>query len=170
MTNLSLFDIGSEFKILSELMEEEFDQETGELINKDKEINELYDGIKLSLEEKFNNSQRYLLSLKSENDLLDSEIKRLQAKKKAIQNKSLRVKDLMLSTLQATDLTKLKTSLFNFSIKKSESVEIDTIDNLSRSYLRIKYEADKTEIKKALKDGVELDGVRLVESKSLVAR
>lgn len=58
----------------------------------------------------------------------------------------------MLSTIENTGQSKFKTSLYSFNIKNSEALEVESIDNIPREFLRIKKEADKTAIKKALKD------------------
>jgi phage host-nuclease inhibitor protein Gam len=150
--SLSLFDISMEFYALKDLMEDEFDQESGELINKDNEIIELFDNLKLTMEDKFDNCQRYCLTLDGEADILDKEIKRLSLKKQALNNKKDRLKNLMQNAMIVTGLTKFKTSLYSFNIKDSESLEVLDIDNIPREFLRIKKEADKTAIKKAIKD------------------
>lgn len=170
MSNLSLFDIGIEFYALADLMEDEYDHETGELINKDKEIAELFENLKLTFEDKMDNCQRYCLTLDGEAEILANEIKRLQAKKKALENKKDRLRTMMLSALRTSALPKLKTSLYSFSIRKSESVNIIDEDLISRNYLKIKYEADKTKIKKAIKDGETVDGAVLATNESLGVR
>ena len=60
--------------------------------------------------------------------------------------------------------------MYSFNIKNSEALEVDSIDNIPREFLRIKKEADKVEIKKALKNGLIIDGCRIVENKSLMIK
>lgn len=170
MTNLSLFDISMEFYALNDLMQDEFDEETGELINKDEQIQELFNGLKLTFEEKLDNSQRYCLLLDSEADILDKEIKRLQAKKKAVTNKKDRLKTMMLNAIKTSGETKFKTPLYSFSIRKSESVNVIDEDLIARNFLKISYSADKTKIKKAIKEGATVEGCQLVENESLSIR
>ena len=76
----------------------------------------------------------------------------------------------MLSTIENTGQSKFKTSLYSFNIKNSESLEVESIDNIPREFLRIKKEADKTAIKKAIKDGFIIEGCKIVENKSLVTK
>lgn len=169
MSNLSLFDLSMEFYALNDLMQDEYDEQTGELINKDKDIEELYQGIKLSLEDKLDNSQRYFLTLDGEAEILDKEIKRLQTKKTALNNKKDRLKSMMLSALQVSGHEKLKTSLYNFGTRKSTSVEANE-EELKREYLKISYSADKNKIGKVLKSGGTVDGAKLVEKTNLNVR
>ena len=148
--SLSLFDISLEFIALKDLMEDEFNEETGELIDKNVQIKELFDNLKLSFEDKLDNSQRYILTLKGEQDTLDKEIKRLQAKKTALKNKEDNLKRLMLNALAESGETNFKTSLYSFNIKESESISIVNEDELERKYMRISYEPDKIKIKEAI--------------------
>lgn len=169
-SNLSLFDIGTEFYALADLMEDEFDEETGELIDKSEAIRQLFTNLKMSFEEKLDNSQRFILTLKGEQETLDKEIKRLQAKKTALKNKEERLKNMMLSALEVSGMDKIKTSLYSFSVGKSEAVQVVNDDEIPRSFLKISYSADKVKIKKAIKDGAAIDGCKLVENKSLRVR
>lgn len=170
--SLSLFDISNEFFALKDLIDNdlEVDEETGEITDNSKILKELFDNLKMTLEDKLDNAQRYCLTLDGEADILDKEIKRLNAKKQALNNKKDRLKKIMLSTIENTGQSKFKTSLYSFNIKNSEALEVDSIDNIPREFLRIKKEADKTAIKKAIKDGLIIDGCKIVENKSLVTK
>lgn len=152
--SLSLFDLSNEFFALKDLIDNDFEvnEETGEITDNSELLKELFDNLKMTLEDKLDNAQRYCLTLDGEADILDKEIKRLQAKKQALNNKKDRLKKLMLSTIENTGQNKFKTSLYSFNIKNSESLEVESIDNIPREFLRIKKEADKTAIKKAIKD------------------
>lgn len=152
--SLSLFDISNEFFALKDLIDNdlEVNEETGEITDNSELLKELFDSLKMTLEDKLDNAQRYCLTLDGEADILDKEIKRLQAKKQALNNKKDRLKKIMLSTIENTGQNKFKTSLYSFNIKNSEALEVESIDNIPREFLRIKKEADKTAIKKALKD------------------
>lgn len=169
MINLSLFDISMEFIGLRDLMESIEVDENGVILDNSKEIEELYNNIKLSLEEKLDNSQRYCLTLDGEAEILDKEIKRLQAKKTSLKNKKERLRTMMLSALQVSGHDKLKTSLYNFLTRKSTSVEANE-DELKREYLKISYSADKKKIGEVLKSGGIVDGAKLVEKTSLNVR
>lgn len=172
MSALSLFDISTEFYALKDLIDNdlEVNEETGEVADNSELLKELFDGLKLTLEDKFDNCQRYCLALDGEADILDKEIKRLSLKKQALSNKKDRLKNLMLNAMNVSGLSKFKTSLYSFNIKNSESLEIESIDDIPREYLRIKKEADKIAIKKAIKDGLVIDGCKIVENKSLGVR
>jgi hypothetical protein len=130
-------------------------------------LSELFNNLSLTIEDKFDNTQRYILTLNGEADILDKEIKRLQSKKIALNNKAEKLKKMMQNALSVAGLEKFKTPLYNFTIKTTEALEVESIDNIPRNYLRVKYEADKVEIKKAIKDGVLFDGCKIVVNKNL---
>lgn len=61
----------------------------------------------------------------------------------------------------------------SLSVGRDESVEVFDEDQLPQDYLReipAKYEADKTLIKKAIKDGFEVPGARLVKKDRLTIK
>lgn len=165
----SLFDLSLEFYALKDLMENDFevDEETGEFIDNTETINNLFNGLKMTFEDKLDNSQRYVLTLNGEADILAKEIKRLQAKKTALENKADRLSEMMKNAILSSGENKFKTSLYSFNIKKTESVEVKDLDVVPRAYLRLKKEADKVAIKKALKNGDVIEGVYLSEKLSL---
>ena len=166
---LSLFDLSVEFYALKDMVDNdlEYDQETGEIIDNSNEIKQLFDELNMTLEDKLDNTQRYLLTLQGEQDILDKEIKRLQTKKSALKNKEDRLKKLILSALEVSGKSKFKTSLYSFSIRNTKSVEIINIDDVPRNFLRVKYEADKKKIGDELKAGASFDFAKIVENKSL---
>ena len=170
--SLSLFDLSNEFFALKDLIDNdlEVNDETGEITDNSELLKELFENLKLSLEDKLDNTQRYVLTLNGEADILAKEIKRLQARKQALENKADRLTEMMKNSILSSGQTKFKTSLYNFNIKKTESVEVRDLDLIPRAYLRLKKEADKTAIKKAIKDGLFIDGCKIVENKSLVVK
>jgi seryl-tRNA synthetase len=165
----SLFDLSLEFYALKDLIDNDFevDEETGEFIDNSETINNLFNDLKMTFEDKLDNSQRYILTLDGEAEILAKEIKRLQARKTALNNKADRLLETIKNAILSTGENKFKTSLYNFNIKRTESVEVRDLDVIPRAYLRLKKEADKVAIKKALKDGLEIDGVYLSEKLSL---
>ncbi len=168
---MTLFEHSVEFNALNQLLQEdEINPETGEIICNDEVLKQLFEEMELNLALKLENSQRYIIDTLSKVDTLKSEAKRLNDRAKALSNKADRVKELMKSALVATGEKKLKTNLFNFSIRTSKSVQVDDLEELSREYVKMTRSADKTLIKKALADGVEIPGCSIVEKISLGVR
>lgn len=169
---MTLFTHATEFYALRDILENdlEYNEETGEIIDNSEVINNLFQELELSLKDKFDNSQRYIIDCESQAETLKKEAKRLVEKAIAIQNRADRVKDLMKGALIATGETKLKTDLFSFSIRNSESIEVRDIEELPRQFVRLKREADKKLIKEALKKGEHIEGCSIVTKQSIGAR
>ena len=150
----SLFDLSLEFFALKDLIDNdlEVNEETGEITDNTEILNKLFNDLSLSFEDKLDNSQRYCLTLEGEADILAKEIKRLQGKKQALENRADRLNKMMMNAILSSGQSKVKTSLYSFSIKTSESVEIRDLDEVPREFLRIKKEANKVQLKKVLKE------------------
>lgn len=166
---MTLFDISSEFYVLKDLLDNdlEYDPETGEVYDNSEVLQKLFEEVSLKLGDKLDNSQRVVLELNGKADTLDKEIKRLQDKKRAFLNSADRLKSLMQNAIISSGKTKIKTDLFSFFIRESEALSIADEDNIPRQFLRIKKEVDKVAIKKAIKDGEEIDGCYIVKNRSL---
>lgn len=167
-TDISLFHLGMEYIGLRDLLEEnEINEETGEFIDNTEELNDLYNNLTVTFENKLDNSQRYCLMLDGQADTLDKEIKRLQAKKTAIKNNKERLKVMMLNAIKTSGKDKFKTDLFNFSIRKSEAVNILDEEQIGRKYMKATYKISLSDIKKDIKDGVEVAGAEIKKNESL---
>ena len=168
MSNTSLFNIGLDFRALYDLASEEsYNEETGEIIDESETLLKLFQEVESTLSEKLDNTMYIIKSLEAEQTALKAEADRLAKRAKARENKAKFLKELMYSALNASGQQKLKTEKFNFSIKRSESVSIANEDELGREWVRIKREPNKTAIKKALKEGVEIEGCSISENFSI---
>lgn len=102
-------------------------------------------------------------------DLIDLEIKRLNALKKPLVNSIDRLKNNLSNAMQMFDVTELKTPLLKINFRKSESVEIEDIDLLDADFVKttITKAADKIAIKEAIKQGENVQGAVLVTNQNL---
>ena len=122
-------------------------------------------------QEKAVNVGRFMLSLAPSVEAIDNEIKRLQARKKAIQSKESWVKDYLRQNMEASDIKKIECDLFTISRSKPRDVVIvDDLDKLPDEYVTVKtfVAADKKELLKALKDGKEIDGAHIGKGESSI--
>lgn len=109
-------------------------------------------------------------NLDSEVTALDDEIKRLTARKKARQNQIELLKNRMMLAMIDNDMDKIKDPVMPIAIRNnppSVRLDIDPI-HLPAKYVKIKYEADKTALSKALKIGDVIDGVSLEVKQRIV--
>ena len=146
-----------------------------ELIN---QVEELEGEITPEIEIKLNINQNELqnkaiayhsviLSKDAFNMQIDNEIKRLQALKK--RNNSLvdNLKDRLVGAIQMFGEFTVGTN--TFGLRKSERVEVEDVNQLPKEYKTIKVteQANKTEIKKALKLGKEIENAYIVKQFNL---
>ena len=173
MGKISLFDIGQEFKALYSIATDvEVDEETNEVIDNTDTLKKLFDEVEGTLIDKLDNTQYVIKELQSDSTMLADEIKRLQAKKKALENRAIRLKTIMQDTILTSGSTKLK-GKFSFSLSNRKSLELEphiTPEFFNSSYVRVKKEFDKTKITKDLKSGIVIDGATLVDKVSLTVR
>jgi hypothetical protein len=101
------------------------------------------------------------------NDLIDNEIKRLQAIKKANNNLVTRLKDNLLIAVKL--FGEFTVGTHSFGTRKSVSVQVDTDVDLKDKFKTIKVSSapNKAAIKKALQQGEEIEGCSLVENLNL---
>lgn len=161
---MKVLDILKEFRALEELMNE-IDSETGEYLNNENDIQEYIVNLRLSKEDKLNNIQDLKIEFEAKIEAVKSKIEYLNNRKKSFERNINNLTNLQLMMLNNQ---KLETNEYSFSFRKSESVSINDIlfDSKDERFNRttIKVEPDKTAIKKAIKDGISVDGAS-VETK-----
>jgi len=101
------------------------------------------------------------------NTVIDAEIKRLQALKKRNVNVTTRLKDNLLNAVKLFGDFEVGTQ--RFATRKSQTIEVEFIGELPNEYLTVKTTttANKVELKKALKSGIEIEGVTLKDNLNL---
>ena len=110
----------------------------------------------------------FYLECQAEEAALDTEIKKLTARKKAIGKKKDWVKGYVDTSLNGEKFETLRVKSY---YRKSESVSIDVpVEQLPEEYLRIKAEPDKTSIGAALKNGIEIPGVSIMVKNNLIIK
>ena len=148
------------------------DQETGEIFDP-----EQLDALQIEREQKLEGVALWIKDLKAEAEAVKAEADKLNARKKAIDNK---VESLKTWLMYALGGEKLKTPRCNVYQTHSQKVVIDDekamIDMLMSSpsgekFLRIKEpEIDKNALKDSLKQGYEYEFAHLEETEGLVIR
>lgn len=128
-------------------------------------LNEIEDNIK----DKADNVVRFIRNLESEANAIKEEEKRLAEMRKKREKQVENLKQYLFDFTKVADGQKIKGSIFTVSIKKNPaSVVVDDLEAIPEEYKRVKtvIEADKTLLKKVLKDG-EVAGVHLEQKESL---
>ena len=144
------------------------DLETGEIIDTDK-LNEL----ELERESKIEGVACWIKDLKAEVEALKNEKQALAERQKVAENKAESLKKWLAYALQGE---KFKTPKCAISFRKSEAVEVtdEGLNNLMKEHDELlTYKApepNKTKIKQALKDGLSVAGVQLVQNTSVIIK
>lgn len=156
--------------------------ENGEIVEDEETFNQLYESIQLDLQTKLDNSNCLCKILDGEIDVIDKEIKRLQSEKKSRENKKNWIKNNVDKfirrqftnedgELDTEKLGNYKLSLphSKISYRKSNSVDIIDINIIPKEYIKTKIEEspDKTAIKKAIDNGEEIKGAKVVTNYNL---
>lgn len=102
-------------------------------------------------------------------DIIDNEIKRLQQAKRSREKTIERLKDTIELAMLTFDIDKIETPLIKISFRKSESVEVENVNELPNEFKVIKLteSADKLKIKDALKSGMFISGCSIKTNRNL---
>ena len=144
------------------------DPETGEIIDIDK-LNEL----ELERDAKIENVACWIKELKAEAEAIKAEKLALAERQKVAENKAESLKKWL---AYALDGEKFKTAKCSVSFRKTESVEVteEGIEALMKEHDELlTYKApepNKKAIKDALKDGLSVEGVQLIQNTSTIIK
>lgn len=156
----SLFEISKEaLELASILEEEEFTPEIENALS----INQN------ELQTKAIDYAYVIKSFDSDISAIDEELKRLGAIKRAKVNAVTRMKESVLNAMQIYHIEKLETPTMKLSIRKSESTEILMEEMIDEKFKKQKTTIliDKIAIKKAIKNGENVEGAIIKENFSL---
>ncbi len=131
------------------------------------EIADSLAAIKGEFEDKAINCIKWEKGIGGKIDTIDGEIKRLQARKKAITNQRDSFREYIRSSMEATGINKIESDLFTITLKKAGKVVEADIDHVSAEYINIKTveTLDKLKIKQDLQAGADVKGAKLVDGK-----
>lgn len=136
------------------------DMETGEIIDMDK-LQEL----QMKFDDKVEGIALWIKNLLSEAAAIKVEKDKLAERQKACENKAKSLKEYLFKFLAGQ---KFKTPRVSISYRKSDSVEVEDVSMLPEEFLKFaEPEVRKADLKKALKEGVEIEGATLVEHQNI---
>jgi len=165
--SMTTYNIKSEFFAIQELIEtEEFNEDTGELIDNSEVIQALLKEIEGERDSKADSICYLIKQAKDTQDTLKAEVDRLNARKTMFINQEKRLKDLLDYFLGGE---KLKTDKFTIGYRSSQSVHIIDESLIPAEYLYVKetFTPDKKKIKEALAEFENVPGAEIVVNKTI---
>lgn len=155
-----LYELANNYRNLTELIDRE-DVEQDLIQNALKECQG-------DIEEKVDNIVKLIRNIESDIEGYKAEEKRLNARRKSLENTVTSLKNYLDSSLKGLGLKEVKTTLFTCKFQKSKaSVDIENLEDIPSGYIKIKKEADKIALYTALKMGEEVPGAKLVQNETL---
>lgn len=163
----NIYELTESIKLLWDLMDQ------GEL--DDDALIDAMENSQEDLRDKLENYCKFIRQMESDIEGISFEIKRLQDRKKVLQNTIERSKKVMQMAMETAGERKVKGSIFTISIQANpESVVVDEqyIENIPERYLKFKEpEIDRAKMKEDLKGGAHLEGLcHLEQTESLRIR
>lgn len=110
-------------------------------------------------------------NLSADTSAIDAEIKRLQERKKVIENRKNSLREYLMHNMQAANIQKIECPLFTASLRKGiESVEIIDQSQIPDEFVKVEVvtSPDKKAIKAALSSGVDVPGAALKRGETTI--
>lgn len=128
---------------------------------------EKLDALNLEREVKVENAALLYREVVADERALGDEIERLKGRKEAVKKEKESLKEYL---RYATGGEKVKTPKVTVFFKANESIEVDDVEKLPEEFIRTERTPVKSLLKDAMKNGEVFEGVRLVQSDSIIIR
>ena len=151
----SIYELNKNYQEVSALLE------TAETEEELQAINDTLEMLDCSIEEKVENTAKYIKNVESDIEGIKAEINRLTTLKKQKERNTEWLKTNIEYALKTKGIDKLEVGTFKCSYRKSESVEVDDLNAIPKKYTKHEIKADKVALKKVLKDGKKINGVHI---------
>ena len=135
------------------------------------EIIKVLDGIKDEFDKKAENTVKVIRNFEADIQALRDEEKRLADKRKSLEKKKEDLKEYLYSNMERLNLRKVSAGLFDINIQKNpQSIKILDEATIPDKYKIASYKLDKKTLKDDIKDGLEIEGVSLVQTEGIRIR
>lgn len=160
---MNIYEIKREYEVLNQYLEDN---------DLDKEVfKEAFMSIEGSLSDKCENYVKLIKNLEGDIEAHKGEEKRLNEKRKAMENKVIRLKQTIYEVLKEMKIESLKAGTFSLRIQANgPSVEIVDLDIVPELYKSYEMKLDKKGILEDLKLGKLIEGAEIKQSESLRIR
>lgn len=159
----SLFDLSTDYQQVYDLIAEQEDEQI---------LKDTLASINDAIEDKADGYVAVIKTLEGDNKAIDEEIKRLRQRKTSNQNGVKRLKESLQEVMEQTGKEKFKTALNTYSIANNPpSIEVVNESLIPKSYwVEQAPKLNKREILSDIKNGVEIKGAEVVQTRSLRVR
>lgn len=159
---MRLYELNENYSNLMQVLESTEDENLKEIIYNS--LNEL----QLDIDSKIENTIKYIKNLEADIEGYTNEIKRMTQRKKALETSISNLKEYLMFNTKNTGTKQYGT--FKLSIRRSKAINVTNLDIIPLEYQKITIAADKTAIKKAIEQGIVVDGAEIVENESINIR
>jgi len=154
MEKISLYQLTDAYQKLSDYIED------------DTELDQYLGSLTEQIENKVDSIVKFRQELLVTSEAIDSEIKRLIELKNKRERLAERLKENISRSMLEHNIEKLDTGLFKLSFRKSKRTEVDE-SIIDDKYFKIIKKVDLIAIKKAIEDGIEVQGAKLIEIENI---
>lgn len=151
----SIYELNKNYMELTAMLEV---AETPEEIEAIKNTLEMLD---CSIEEKIENTAKYMVNAEADIQGIKAEIDRLNKVKKSKESTIETLKNNIEYSMKQKGIEKLEVGTFKAGYRKSESVEIINLNVIPADFTKVEIKADKIAIKKAIKAGEMVEGAEI---------
>jgi hypothetical protein len=160
-----LYEMASEFKELLSLAEAAESPEEVEAFA------DTLQGLKGAIEQKTVGCAMVLRTLAAQETAVETEEKRLKARRQTLSNAQDRLKKYMQEGMEAAQIDKIKSELFTIAIQNNPAkVAIEDESKIPESFWKVERTPRVSDIAAALKDKIEVPGACLIQTRGLRIR
>lgn len=159
----SLFDLSADYQQVYNLIAEQEDEQI---------LKDTLASINDAIEDKADGYVAVIRTLESDNKAIDEEVKRLRQRKTSNQNGMKRLKESLQEVMEKTGKVKFKTALNSYSIANNPpSIEVTNESLIPKSYWIVQApKLNKKEMLADIKNGIEIKGAEVIQTRSLRVR
>lgn len=162
---MKLYEIAESYKNLEEVIENTDDENIIELVKAS--LLEVEGDLVTKCENICKLIKNYEADIKSYKE----EERRLATQRKVQENKLDHLKKYLFETVSQTKSKKVETSIFKLGVRKTPAkLIIEDENKINEKFKVVKFDWDKASMKEALKNGEEIEGVKLEQGESLSIR
>lgn len=151
----SIYELNKNYQEVSALLE------TAETEEELQAINDTLEMLDCSIEEKVENTAKYIKNVESDIEGIKAEINRLTTLKKQKERNTEWLKSNIEYALKTKGIEKLEVGTFKCGYRKSEKTFVDDVNKLPDELKKVEYKPMAAEIKKYIKEHGSLDGARI---------